>query len=483
VCSGEKYNGMKNCAGWRQPILMYSEHQPMSSPKEKLEVNIGDGPQLSSPTLILAPKGSVPVGVWTLEIASPYQTTRMAIAEGETWELGSSCKSMFCVADPWVSGKHCRIAVRGGQLQIEDLQSTNGLYAGGLKVRQASLATSGCFVIGRSVVTCLPGESMVGLSSGGEEEPLPDVVGNSLAMRKVAKQVRTLSPLRVPVLIRGETGTGKDLIAQALHNHCQRKQGPYVAVNMGAIAPELVDSELFGHERGAFTGALQARTGHFEAARGGSLFLDEVAEMSAQTQARLLRVLENGEIRSVGSHVTKTINARVLAATWAPLEQRIAENSFREDLYHRLAVFTVHLPPLRDRVGDISLLASHFLKRLQNEVGERELSPHALSCLIEHPWPGNIRELRNVLWRASVQAEQRLISASEIRDALQVPISANTIQNHTEPVSVVRKDTSRAALQKQVRRLFELYEGNISKVSRDVGVARSTIRSWLKETG
>jgi DNA-binding NtrC family response regulator len=241
----------------------------------------------------------------------------------------------------------------------------------------------------------------------GEEAPAPRtsgplMLGKSQAMREVAGRVRDVAASRAPVLILGETGTGKELVARAIHTHSPRKNEPFVALNCTALTETLLEDELFGHEKGAFTGANKLRKGLFEHASGGTLFLDEVGDMPASLQAQLLRVLENQEVKRIGGNETIRVDVRVLSATHRNLEAAIRAETFREDLFYRLNGVTIRLPPLRERGEDLQLLSNHFLEKAAEGTGRRAptLHPAAWDRLRAHPWPGNIRELRSVLGRA-----------------------------------------------------------------------------------
>jgi transcriptional regulator with GAF, ATPase, and Fis domain len=251
----------------------------------------------------------------------------------------------------------------------------------------------------------------------------PGVIGESRPLRGVLSQVAKVAPSEATVLLTGESGTGKDLFANTIHIHSKRKDKPFVAVNCAAIPPGLMESELFGHEKGAFTGAIAVKKGKFEQATGGTLFLDEIGDMPLETQAKILRALENGEAERVGGAKPVRFNVRLIAATNKNLQDMITRNEFREDLYHRLNVFPILLPPLRVRPEDIPMLCSHFLERFGPGL---TLSTEALQLLMAYSWPGNVRELRNSLERAAVLADEhgmvmpehlpsqlRLVSATE----------------------------------------------------------------------
>ena len=236
---------------------------------------------------------------------------------------------------------------------------------------------------------------------------LPGMIGNSSGMRELARMVRLVAPRDTTVLIEGETGTGKEVVSRAIHRLSPRSQKPFVTLNCAAIPEALLEAELFGHTRGAFTGAVQSRTGRIEAANGGTLFLDEIGEMPLPLQAKMLRFLENGELQRVGDNETVRVDVRVIAATHRDLERLSQERTFRLDLYHRLAVFPVVIPALRERAEDIPLLATHILNKLGETMPQKRLSQAALEVFQGYDWPGNVRELGHVLERAAILADDR----------------------------------------------------------------------------
>jgi len=248
------------------------------------------------------------------------------------------------------------------------------------------------------------------------------MIGNSGSMREVYRQIAQVAPSQTTVLIRGETGTGKELVARAVHEKSPVKEGPFVTVNCAALPESLLESELFGHEKGSFTGAVARRIGRFEAAHGGTLFLDEIGEMSASAQGRLLRAIQDREIQRVGSVETIKVNVRLICATNRNLEQDVASGRFREDLYYRINVFTICLPPLRGRGADIMLLADHFVKKysaIHKRPIER-LSTPAIDMLAAYHWPGNVRELENVIERAVIVGTGNVVEGHELPPTLQI---------------------------------------------------------------
>jgi transcriptional regulator with GAF, ATPase, and Fis domain len=272
----------------------------------------------------------------------------------------------------------------------------------------------------RQALSVLMGRPEVARPAMQKEVMLPEMVGASEPMLELARLIRMVAPRSTTVLIEGETGTGKEVVARALHRLSERAGKPFVVLNCAAIPEALLEAELFGHTRGAFTGAVQSRTGRIEAAHGGTLFLDEIGEMPLALQAKMLRFLECGELQRVGDNETMRVDVRVIAATHQPLERLAssagAERTFRLDLYHRLAVFPVEVPALRDRVEDLGLLVEHFLEQMGQEMPRKQLTAEAMAKLHEHGWPGNVRELMHVLERGAILSGDRMeIGAEEIR--------------------------------------------------------------------
>jgi transcriptional regulator with GAF, ATPase, and Fis domain len=272
----------------------------------------------------------------------------------------------------------------------------------------------------RQALSVLMGRSEVVRPAVQREPMLPEMVGASESMRELARLIRLVAPRSTTVLIEGETGTGKEVVARAVHRLSERAGKPFAVLNCAAIPETLLEAELFGHTRGAFTGAVQSRTGRIEAAHGGTLFLDEIGEMPMALQAKMLRFLECGELQRVGDNETMRVDVRVIAATHQPLEKLAtsvgAERTFRLDLYHRLAVFPVEVPALRERMEDLDLLAEHFLEQMGQEMPRKRLTVEAMAKLHEYSWPGNVRELMHVLERGAILAGDRMeIGAEEIR--------------------------------------------------------------------
>jgi len=314
-----------------------------------------------------------------------------------------------------------------------------------------------------------------------------NIIGNSPGMRRVYETIQKVAETDLTVLIRGESGTGKELVAQAIHNTSGRRNRPFVAVNCAAISKELVESELFGHEKGAFTGADQRRQGRFELADGGTIFLDEIGDMAADTQAKVLRVLQEQKFERVGGGPSVEVDVRVVAATHRNLEEEVKEGRFREDLYYRLKVVQVELPPLRERSEDLPSLCERFLAQVADRLSreKKSLSPAAMSRLLKHAWHGNVRELRNVLEQAAV-----LSSGDEIEESdLQLGPSPSP-QDATSAVSALATDATFADAKKLVIEGFEREfllsalrknDGNVSQTAREIGMVRQSLQQKIRE--
>lgn len=319
-----------------------------------------------------------------------------------------------------------------------------------------------------------------------------ELVGVSRAMGKVYRDVAKLAVTPVTVLVRGETGTGKELAARALWKYGHRAHRPLVVVNCAAIPENLLESELFGYEKGAFTGATIARKGKFEQANGGTLFLDEIGDMSLPLQAKMLRVLQEKQIERVGGRGEVAIDVRIIAATHQPLEKMVEEGTFREDLFYRLQATSLVLPPLRDRLGDAELLARHFLAQLGEELGvEGKISREAISHLARQSWPGNVRQLQNVLRRALLKRRDLVIGLEDVREFLSVSAitSDRTLQelaqqalNECEEAGEGQafREVVKQAESVVIRAALERSGGNQSKAARWLGITRLTLREKLK---
>jgi two-component system response regulator HydG len=333
-------------------------------------------------------------------------------------------------------------------------------------------------------------------------ERFGEMIGSSSAMRQVYRMALGVAPTQTSVLILGESGTGKELVARAIHQHSPRAGRPFVAVNCSAIPEQLVESELFGHLRGAFTGASGTRAGLFEAADKGTLFLDEIADLPQATQVKLLRALQSGEIKPVGSSDSKFVDVRVIAATNADLKRKVTEGAFREDLYYRLNVIAIHVPPLRRRRDDIPLLAYHFLHKYAERNGRavKRITPEALRLLRERAWEGNVRELENAIEHAVVLARGEVIVPGDL-PFVRLPEGSTGFSEYPGPApppppgivlpadlvdlpfAEAKRRAIRAFEEAYVQLMLERTGGNVSEAARQSGVDRSNFRRVIKKGG
>ena len=310
-----------------------------------------------------------------------------------------------------------------------------------------------------------------------ESECAPEILGRSLSIGDLRNSLARVAPTTFPVLIEGESGTGKELVARAVHRLSPRREHRLVCVNCAALTDELIEAELFGHTRGAFTGAVGARAGLFEEAHGGTIFLDEVSELSPRGQAKLLRVLQEHEIRRVGENAPRRVDVRVVAATNLPLSEAVAAGRFRDDLRFRLAVVRLRLPPLRERLEDLPLLAQSFWKRALTETGKRAmLGPDALSSLMRHPWPGNIRELQNVIAGLAVAAPARgRVTERHVRQV----VSHLATEEPPVPLETARRVFERRVVTAALVR----HAGRRTRAAEELGLTRQGLTKLLRRLG
>ncbi len=340
----------------------------------------------------------------------------------------------------------------------------------------------------------VPDERLEQLTAGlpPEAPEFADIIHRSRVMARVIAKARRVAPRSVSVLIEGESGTGKELLARAIHNASPRRDQEFKAVNCGAIPAELVESELFGHEKGAFTGADRRKAGYFEAADGGTLFLDEVGELPPPAQVKLLRILQEGEVLRVGSTTPLKVDVRIIAATNRTLTEEITAGRFREDLFYRFAVATLLLPPLRDRKGDLSLLLDRLLKQVNDDLAQepgyehKKLSPNARNILISYPWPGNVRELMNTLHRAALWTSGTTIRSEDVREALLPAAGREESKILDRPLGdgLSLPDLLASVAQHYLTRALDETLGNKTQAAHLVGLpSYQTFTNWLSKYG
>ncbi len=375
-------------------------------------------PADSSPTRLVAPDGGAPSSLrvrrFRLTVLEGPDRGLGCEPQGDQATVGTVEGADLVLSDRTVSRFHLKVSATPQGFLMRDLGSTNGTYLEGYRVREVFLRHGARLGVGNTLIEfgLQEEESDFELSSRQRFGPL---VGADPAMRRIFSMLQRIAPTDATVLIEGETGTGKELAARAIHEHSNRRDGPFVVVDAGSLPATLIESELFGHERGAFTGATNPRSGAFEEADGGTVFLDELGELPTELQPKLLRVLEQREVRRVGSNRVKKVDVRVIAATNRELKAEINRGSFRADLYYRLAVVTVTLPSLRERPGDIALLARHLLKELGTQTGKQfDISDATIERLERQPWHGNVRELRNFIERSIWLSEGQQLQVTNL---------------------------------------------------------------------
>src|SRR5215510_8036289 len=327
---------------------------------------------------------------------------------------GRSIISDLVVQDKAVSGTHFEVSARDDGYRLRDLNSRNGIFVGDLRVREVYLRPGTVFRIGHTSIQFQSLQDVVEIEMS-KKDRFDMMLGASPAMREIFAHLEKVAPSELTCLITGETGTGKEMVARALHNASGRKSRPFVVLDCGSIPRELIESTLFGHEKGSFTGAVAQHVGCFEQANGGTIFLDEIGELDIMLQPKLLRVLEQREIKRVGGDRTHKVDVRVLAATNRDLREEVNKGTFREDLYFRLSVVHVELPAMRERREDIPSLANHFLRDVASRRGmTMSFSQDAMAAMMSHSWPGNVREMRNVVERAAALSDGPVITRADL---------------------------------------------------------------------
>ena len=400
---------------------------------------------------------------------------------GETCTLGKDAGNDLVVEDRFISGRHLRLGRKGGHFVLADQGSTNGTWLGPVRVLEAEVPMNTTVRIGETEVVLEP------WSNPRHNGPAAwqGIIGSDPALRLLVDLVERVAPSSAAVTILGESGTGKELVARAIHARSPQAERPFIPVNCAAISKELIESELFGHEKGAFTGAIASHKGAFEEADGGTIFLDEVGELPFELQAKLLRALESGEIKRVGSSRPQHVEVRVVAATNRDLLGATRSGQFRDDLYYRLCVVPMTLPPLRNRRGDIGALALHFLRQFTPRGQSVALSPAALERLEAHPWPGNVRELRNVVHRALLLRRGSTVEPGDLSiDPDPTPEQRDGLGGSGVFVPGLRLEEMLERAERQIiEAALRRFNNNRERVARELGVARSTLFKRLKDWG
>jgi transcriptional regulator with GAF, ATPase, and Fis domain len=412
------------------------------------------------------------------------------VIDKDVFRVGKSNENDLTLDDPTVSRNHCEIIRESRGYLLRDLGSTNGTLLDGAEIREVYLKPGGIITVGKVELKVRPYSERIELLPS-DQNHFGDVVGKSLAMRDLFGLFERLAPTDATVLLNGETGTGKDVLARSIHEVSPRKDKPFIVVDCGAVVGTLIESELFGHEKGSFTGASQQRQGAFELADGGTLFLDEIGELPLDLQPKLLRALEQRSFRRVGGNREIRVDIRVIAATKRNLKMEVERGKFREDLYFRLAVVPVEVPALRERREDIPLLVEHLLQLFSGaDEGEPlRIAQDAVDALAAHDWPGNVRELRNVLERAAYIA--RATGSNEVRLA-DVPVGGGTGSSSQQGSGMPPFDPNKSYRENKndwdeifekryVAWLLERHGGNVSAAARAGDMDRKYLYKLAKK--
>ncbi len=418
--------------------------------------------------------------------------------------IGSEPENDVVLTDDTVSRRHCRIVQEENEYVAIDNGSTNGTFVNGVRIREAFLAPGQVIGIGSTQIRFQPVDEQIPVRPTASET-FGSIVGRSLAMREIFGIIEKIAPTNATVVIEGETGTGKEVVARTIHDLSKRADRPFVVFDCGAVPESLIESELFGHEKGSFTGAVQTRKGLFEMAEGGTIFLDELGELTLDLQPKLLRVLEQREVRRVGANKSIPVNVRVIAATNRLLEDEVREGNFREDLFYRLSVVRLKLPALRERVEDIALLVRHFLhsqkfnREHDDSLRIETIAESALEAMQRYSWPGNVRELLNVVERAASFVEGNVLTPEDLPDYV-VDASAAPPVRKTGANSAVTDAPKKSRLVEMpfkeakeewissferdyVAELLQRHQGNISQAAREADIDRKYFRKLMDKHG
>ena len=418
-----------------------------------------------------------------------YAKTRVTVTAGpdagqardivsNTLRVGTASDNDLVLADNTVSRHHCSLEPVSGGLRIRDEGSTNGVFLSGVRVFDAVVTGAVELRLGDTTLGVEPLPETVSREQATADR-FGDLLGASIRMRELFADLARIAPTDVTLLIEGETGTGKELVAECVHRESPRANEPFVVFDCSAVAPTLAESELFGHERGAFTGAVASRPGVFEQADGGTIFLDELGELPKDLQPKLLRVLEKRQVRRLGSQQTIPVDVRLIAATNRNLAAEVSAGNFREDLYFRVAAAHVHVPPLRDRMEDLKLLTAHFLSRAKPPRSVAEVPPQVWELFMAHRWPGNVRELGNAVQRLLVTPERALTPLGASPSRPPPPEDAAV----TVPLRIARREASEAFERTYLEALLERTGGNVTRAAAIAEVSRQMVQKLMRKHG
>ena len=413
-------------------------------------------------------------------VEGPDRGESVALSEGPVL-IGSSPSCEFPLTDKTVSRRHVEATREPFGVVVRDLGSTNGSYIHGQRFVEIVLGYGATFKLGKTVIKLLPEEEVVEPQLS-DSDTFGDLKGEDPKMRRLFALLKDVAATDATVIIEGETGTGKELVAEEIHHHSPRAGGPFVVFDCGAVPRDLIESALFGHVKGSFTGAHSDRNGAFEEANGGTIFLDEIGELSPELQPTLLRVLDKRAVRPVGGNQYQQVDVRVVVATNRNLREEVAKRTFREDLYYRLAVIRIHLPPLRERGLDIPFLADHFIQMFSPH-GQPKLniSTEGMRKLQLHSWPGNVRELRNVIERACV-----LCHGDEVNldDAFFKEDPAPNFGVRTDlPFKEAKGQLVESFEREYIEDLMGRHNMNLSAAAREAQIDRKHLRELIRKYG
>ncbi len=426
------------------------------------------------PTRVRAPRIVVRYSKVRLQVTRGRDAGASLDVAGQPVRVGSADDNDLVLRDDSVSRHHCELEPVAGGMRVRDAGSTNGVFAAGVRVYDALVPFDARLVVGDTELAFAPSGDTVEREQTTADR-FGDLLGCSPRMRELFADLERIAATDVTLLVEGETGTGKDLVAESVHRASARSAGPFVVFDCGAVAPSLAESELFGHERGAFTGAVQAHAGVFEQADGGTLLLDEIGELPRELQPKLLRALENRQVRRVGGSRVVTFDARIVAATNRNLRAEAARGAFREDLYFRLAAAHVVAPPLRDRMEDLELLVAHFLSLERPPGAVEDVPPHVWDLFRAYRWPGNVRELRNAVQRLRVTPDRPLPPAAAS--------SPRPAGDEVLPLRVARREAGDAFERSYLASVLARAGGSVTRAAALAEVSRQMMQKLMRKHG
>jgi transcriptional regulator with GAF, ATPase, and Fis domain len=439
-----------------------------------------DGPTRVRVPRVVVRYSKVHVGV----VRGPDAGAGVDVA-GQPVRVGTADDNDLVLTDDAVSRHHCELEPVAGGMRVRDVASTNGVFAGTLRVYDALVPFDARLRVGDTELALTPSGETVEREQTTADR-FGDLLGCSPRMRELFADLERIAATDVTLLVEGETGTGKDLVAESVHRASARSGGAFVVFDCGAVSPALAESELFGHERGAFTGAVQAHAGVFEQADGGTLLLDEIGELPKELQPKLLRALENRQVRRVGGSKVLRFDVRIVAATNRNLRAEATRGAFREDLYFRLAAAHVVAPPLRDRMEDLELLVGHFLSLERPARAVEDVPAHVWDLFRSHRWPGNVRELRNAVQRLQVTPDRPLrewSGAGTSGATAGAPSSAPPAKDEVLPLRVARREAGDAFERSYLAAVLAKAGGSVTRAAALAEVSRQMMQKLLRKHG